>query len=62
MELAEYYGGAFSGGMTPMQMKMAHLRSMRGGKGKKTGRVNRPSEYMACKKRQYAEAVAAYPA
>jgi hypothetical protein len=60
MELAEYYGGAFSGGMTPMQMKMAHLRSMRGGVGKKTGRVNRPSAYMACKKQQYATAMDGY--
>jgi hypothetical protein len=66
MELAEYYGGAPSGGafsgglMNPMQMKMAHLRSLRGGVGKKTKRVNRQSEYMKCKKRQYATAMDGY--
>ena len=54
MELAEYYGGASSGGMSPMHLKMAHLRSLRGGVGKKTGRVNRSSAFMDCKKREYA--------
>jgi len=40
MELAEYYGG-----MSPMQAKMAHLRSLRGG-----ARSKQPSSYQACVK------------
>ena len=49
MELAEYYGGAYSGGMVKgspaMRRKMAHLRSMRGG-------VKRPqpASYYQCVK------------
>ena len=47
MELAEYYGGAPSGGMYHMGGAFS------GGVGKKTGRSNRSSAFMECKRREY---------
>lgn len=58
MELAQYYGGApsggaFSGGMFRHSM----MNPMYGGVGKKTGRTNRSSDYMTCKKKAYQDAM-----
>jgi len=58
MELAQYYGGApsggaFSGGMFRHNM----MNPMYGGVGKMTGRTNRSSAFMECKKKAYASAM-----